>query len=91
MTVKLESQFVPISYPGYFWNTEDKYLYSCKSGVLKRLKKEVYKYPYKHFDGPYFKISHLGERRVLPLTRLIKDYQKEELQEEVFIFPYVEY
>jgi len=37
--VTLPPEFVAIKYPGYFWNIEDKHLYSIKvSGVLRRLK-----------------------------------------------------
>jgi len=37
--VTLPPEFVAIKYPGYFWNTTEKKLYSCKiDGILKPLK-----------------------------------------------------
>ena len=69
--VTLPTQFVSLKFPGYFWNTVDKKLYSIKvTGELR---------PLQFFKGgtffgktvpPGYRISHHGVRRTIPIAFL---------------------
>lgn len=69
--VVLPSEFVATKYPGYFWNTMEKALYSIK--VTGELKKMVYHkggYFYGHKVDPGYRVSHKGERRLYTMDYL---------------------
>ena len=43
--IKFNSKFIALSYPGYFWNTEDEKLYSIKiEGILTPLAEQEISY-----------------------------------------------
>lgn len=66
--VTLPPQFVATKYPGYFWNTATKTLYTAKNGVLKEMKRSR---PCRFnfmFDG--YKVSVNGQRRLLRMNYL---------------------
>lgn len=66
--IQFPEHFIPLKkYPGYYWNDQNKKLYSIKvSGVLKELKlnNPVY-YPNISISDPYYSISHNGIRRLV--------------------------
>lgn len=71
MTVSLHPRFVAIKYPGYFWDTENKKLYSIKvEGVLKPL---TLVNPNKHnrLSSPAYRISYKNSPRYVFLDRLM--------------------
>lgn len=66
--IVLPLEFVSLKrYPGYFWNTENKKLYSCKSGVLKplTLRKRFRDYP----EG--YRVSVFGVKKTIQLSYLM--------------------
>ena len=71
--IKFPVQFRALpKYPGYFWNVEDKKLYSIKiKGVLKPLKK---KYPnrFNNMYSPFYEISINGQRKYISVDRIVK-------------------
>lgn len=69
MRVQLPENFVGVKrYPGYFYNTEDKQLYSLKSGILKPLKLQK---PYYRMNiGYHYNISINGWRKNIPVSFL---------------------
>lgn len=70
--VVLPPEFVATRYPGYFWNTSDKKLYSIKvTGELRPLKYSKGGTFYGHTVMPGYHISHNGMRRTLPLNYLM--------------------
>jgi len=87
--VVLPKQFVAVPrYSGYFWNVEDKRLYSCKvSGVLAPLKLKT---AFRGFvrgtrvdrDQGYA-VSVDGQRRFITLDRLLKIKSTD----EIHVFP----
>ena len=85
--VTLPKEFVATKYPGYFWNINDKALYSVKiTGQLKQMKSG---FTGDMIDGrwvpnynvPAYRISVAGVRKIL----LIKDLEK--LKETDSVFP----
>lgn len=69
--VTLPSEFVATKFPGYFWNTKDKKLYSIKvSGALRPL---AFKKPnhWNHMTAGY-SVSVNGRRRFLAHDLLLK-------------------
>lgn len=82
--VVLPQEFVKTRYPGYFWNTKDKQLYSIKvTGVLKPIKFSKGGF----FNGctiePGYRVSVDGVRRTLPLYYLntLKPVQEHQVVE----------
>lgn len=61
-------------YPGYYWNIHDKMLYSCKSGILRRLTKtKAFKgyTSYDFIDKPEgFKVSIKGIPKFVSISFL---------------------
>lgn len=60
------------NFPGYFWNVNNKRLYTMKvTGVLRELK--LQKPFHNHMisiDEPYYSVSKNGQRKVLRLSRI---------------------
>jgi len=78
--VTLPKEFVATKYPGYFWNIQDKKLYSVKvTGMLKPLAR-VYPNQFNHFRSG-FSVSIRGQKRVLELSYL------ETLKPKTTIYP----
>ena len=61
----LRDKFIPSEYPGYFWNKNDKKLYSNKSGILKPLKEKKYFYQVNDITGPYYNIYVNGKNKTI--------------------------
>lgn len=77
--VTLPSEFVATKYPGYFWNTRTRRLFTAKLGVLRELKRSgPNKWNYFR-DG--YKVSHEGVNRFLEYADLLK------LQPKDSVFP----
>lgn len=75
--------FVQIDkFPGYYWNIKAQALYSCKSGLLKKLLNGVFFWKGKAIAERY-KISHNGIVHYL----LVKDLIKLKVPSETQIFP----
>ena len=71
--VVLPSEFVATRYPGYFWNTDDKKLYSIKvTGELKPLKFCPGGQYGRHTFTSGYRISHRGEKRTMSMDYLSK-------------------
>jgi hypothetical protein len=69
--VVLPKEFVATKYPGYFWNTKEKQLYSLKvTGELRRLAYHKGGYFYGHKVDPGYRVSHKGDRRLYTLDYL---------------------
>ena len=69
--VILPPGFTAIRYPGYFWDTKNKELYSIKQGgVLHKMKRIKPNYWNHEFNG--YQISHEGIRRNIPMYYLEK-------------------
>lgn len=66
MFVKFPPEFIAIRYPGYFFNIQDKRLYSAKSGVLKPLQRKA-ACVWNHGHAGY-NISHKGKQRIRNLS-----------------------
>ena len=67
--VTLPKQFVSIFYPGYFWNTETKTLFTLKGvGVLRQLKMPNPNRFNHYFSG--YVISHEGYPRKVSMDYL---------------------
>lgn len=64
--IVFSEKFVPIKYPGYFWNLDERWLYSIKSGTLQPLK---YNKPFTQWQkrkiGWHFKISVKGKQKLV--------------------------
>jgi hypothetical protein len=70
--VTLPKEFVATKYPGYFWNTLNKQLYSVKvTGELKPLVKTTPNM-FNHYQEEGWRVSVKGERRYLQLSHLLK-------------------
>ncbi len=70
--VTLPAPFTATKYPGYFWHTEDKKLYSIKmAGELRELKIKHPNYFNKLHEDAY-QISHKGIKHYLFLRILEK-------------------
>jgi hypothetical protein len=70
--VVFPKEFVAIKYPGYFWNTEDKRLYSIKvTGELRPL----YLKPAYMSHSKGYAVSVKGKKRFLEWWRLDADYK----------------
>ena len=69
--VVLPKEFVATRYPGYFWNTTTKQLFSIKvTGELKPLafcKGGTFN---GHIVKPGYRVSHKGEKRTFPMEYL---------------------
>lgn len=64
MAVKLPKEFVATRWNGYYWNTKEEHLYSCKiEGVLRPLKRQDNSYVMWKFGGPIYQISVKGKSR----------------------------
>ena len=73
--------FVKIYYPGYFWDTINKELYSIKvGGILKKLPCRKPFYGYGNFIPAGYQLSYKGSRKFMPKHRLmmLKDNGKEQ-------------
>lgn len=72
--IRLPDNFVPINYPGYFWNTEDRWLYSIKiGGELRRLQiARKIRLSNGVILSEGFEISCRGKRKRIPLIFLLK-------------------
>jgi hypothetical protein len=74
--VRLPPGFVPTRFPGYYWNVEEKHLYSIKvTGELKPLAKFAgyTRYGWNHgVIPPGYPVSHEGRRRLLTQQELEK-------------------
>jgi hypothetical protein len=69
--ITLPPPFVAIKYPGYFWNTEDKQLYSIKvSGELRPLKLCIAYFNNQNEAG--YNISVEGQRLYVWKSNLMK-------------------
>lgn len=67
--IVLPEEFEPTRWPGYFWNTSNKKLYSCKSGVLKALKQ----YPgNSYFPLPHYQVSINGKSKTACVYELLR-------------------
>jgi hypothetical protein len=66
--VTLPPEFTATWYPGYFWNTKTKKLFTLKSGVLKEMKLTKPTIFNHGFLG--YRVSHLGQRRNMWLKSL---------------------
>lgn len=67
--VTLPPQFIATKYPGYFWNVEDRQLYSIKvSGTLKPLVRCYPSYWTDYKEG--YKVSVTGHRRFMSMDYL---------------------
>lgn len=61
--VTFPSEFISTKFPGYYWNSITKTLFSIKSGTLKELKKEKPSYFNNLLLG--YSISDKGYRRFM--------------------------
>lgn len=68
--VILPKNLTALKYPGYFWDTVNHELYSCKTGVLKKIKRQRPNYFNKY--KTCYQISHEGRRRLLVVEYLKK-------------------
>ena len=65
------SEFVPTRYPGYFWNTAEKKLYSIKvTGELRPLRFQKGGRFFGKIVQPGYRVSVKGERRTMTLKYL---------------------
>lgn len=80
ITLPKEFQPVPM-YPGYFWHTEKKKLFSIKvAGTLRELKlrrvhwaaKRHGGFPYMHVGDKYYEVSYKGRRKIIPYEQLLE-------------------
>ena len=62
---------VVTAYPGYFWHMNEKVLYSCKSGVLKRLKPS-YPNKFNNVKEVGYHVSYQGYRKFMSVQELKK-------------------
>lgn len=70
--VTLPPPFTATKYPGYFWNIEEKKLYSIKqSGELKELKMQNPN-RWNHIPMPGYIVSFKGRRKYLAIGYLNK-------------------
>lgn len=70
--IKLPPEFHSTRFPGYFWHRGEQWLYSLKSGELKRLTK-YRNFTFPHSYRPPFTgwiVSVRGRKRYLPLSEL---------------------
>jgi hypothetical protein len=81
--ITLPKSFAPIDYPGYFWCTERKKLFSIKvTGQIKELtlyRPDVLSARYKNMTGDYYILSHENKpvwvsRNSLTMSR-VKDVE----------------
>ena len=64
-------EFVPTRYPGYFWNTAEKKLYSIKvTGELRPLKFDKGGCFFGKNIQPGYRVSVKGERRKMTMAYL---------------------
>ena len=72
--IKLPDNLVPTKFPGYYWDIENKLLYSIKvSGELKPLKLQKGGYrPHSFVEPlpPHYKVSYKGFQRMYSLDYL---------------------
>lgn len=62
--VTLPDDFVQLSIPGYYWNTAEHVLYSCKiTGVLRPMKLQKSRWIRGMYFEEGYQISHNGVRR----------------------------
>ena len=70
--VTFPSDFVQLSFPGYYWNISEKALYTCKvSGILRPMKLQKSRWVRGRFYDEGYQISHNGQRRGLTLKYLM--------------------
>jgi hypothetical protein len=62
-------EFVPIKYPGYYWNTRTETLFSLKYGVLRQMQL-IKPNCWNKWNGPGYRISHEGKKRAVLLPAL---------------------
>ena len=70
--VTLPIQFVALPIPGYFWNLDDKVVYSIKSGILKKLAPCVYYSSYYRQVRRGWKVSNNGRKVFFDKQDLVK-------------------
>ena len=66
-------EYIKIKYPGYFWNTQTRQLYSIKSGKLKPLKLNSGNWLSRSTGrviGPHYQVSVEGVKRYLLIEKL---------------------
>lgn len=70
--VKFPEGFTALKFPGYFWNREEKRLYSIKvNGVLTPLTVNKGRYPpWIRQLGKHYQISVKGRRRYIALSEI---------------------
>lgn len=67
--VIMPEEFVATWFPGYFWNTKTKTLFTAKLGVLVQMKRIRPNF-WSQLDG--YKVSHKGKRYCMGYERLCK-------------------
>lgn len=70
--VQLPIGFTETRYPGYFWDTHSKKLYSLKSGMLKEIKYQKSRMVRGKIFREGYPVSHLGKRKRLERADLLK-------------------
>lgn len=81
--VILHPRFIPINYPGYFWDTESKRLYSIKvEGVLRPLS-VTRPNKFNRLSSPAYRISYKNEPRYVFVDRLEKLERKDYIIDSV--------
>jgi len=68
--ITLPPPFTATRYPGYFWNTETKLLFSLKVGGELREMKRYYPSRWTRWDTPYYLVYHQGRQRGMGLRYL---------------------
>lgn len=69
--IQLPLGFCETKYPGYFWEANEKKLYSLKSGKLREIKHNKF-YHGRYGDMSGYPVSHNGKRRRLKRDELMK-------------------
>ncbi len=70
--ITLPPQFTATKYPGYFWNTETRTLYSIKiTGELREIQK-IHPNSFNFIRESGYRISHKGHRKFMPMSYLME-------------------
>lgn len=69
--VAMPSEFVATKYPGYFWNTRTRTLFTAKLGVLRELQLITFN-RWSNVGEPHYRVSHQGRKRILTVSALSK-------------------
>lgn len=70
--IKFPDEFVATQYPGYFWNVNNRRLYTIKvSGVLQPLR-QYSANRWQNQPGEHYRISHQGKRQILLVANLAR-------------------